>query len=289
MNPTTSPIPSGVPAETQSVQALVELGRGLGQPITHPAPAGEPFMVLPKGYEVKDISVHAPPTHIRTQVLMTEPGAFIAYVNRFKTERTLIFANVTDSGASLRAVLDYHGAEAVPAIAARLAHVARYDCVPTNEWAQWVKANGQKFDQVGFATWLEEHQDLIVFPKGAELLEFVQTLEGKNSVRFNSAVRLQSGGSALSYDEDVELQGRANTETGRMTVPPMIEAGIEPFQGVGRYKVTARLKYRIESRKLSLWFETVAMHRIVRDAVAGVVKDVATQTAITPLAGCIVS
>jgi len=286
MNPPINPVPTlgGVPAETQSVQALVELGRSLGKPIVHPGPGGEPFLLVPKGYEVKDISAHAPPTHIRTQVNLTEPASFIAYVNRFKTDETLIFATVTDSSASLRAVLDYHGPTDIPS---RLAHVATFACQPTNEWQQWVKANGNKFDQVGFATWLEEHQDLIVSPPGADLLKFMETLEGKNHVRFNSAVRLQSGGAALQYDEDVELQGRVNTEAGKMVLPNFIEAGIEPFQGVGKYKVRARLKYRIESRKLSLWFETVAMHRIVRDAVAGVLQQVQEKTGIQPLAGAI--
>lgn len=150
-----------------------------------------------------------------------------------------------------------------------------------------VDANGKRFDQVAFATWLEEHQDLITTPPGAELLEFVETLEGKNSVRFNSAVRLQSGGNALSYDEDVELQGRVNTTAGKMVLPKVIVAGIRPFQGVAKYEVQARLKYRIESRKLSLWFETVAMHRIVRDAVGDVQADVAAKTEIVPLAGAI--
>ncbi len=277
-------------ATAMPVQACVDLGRALGQPIRNPLPGGEPFLVIPNGYTVADISAHAPPTHIRTHVALTEPAAFIAYVNRFKTDRTLIFASVTDSGAKLNAVLDYHGPPSVATDchqADRLAHKATFECIPTNEWRQWVEANGKRFDQVGFATWLEEHQDLIVTPTGAELLEFVQTLEGKNSVRFNSAIRLASGGNALAYDEDVELQGSARTESGKMVLPSVIEAGIRPFQGLDKYKIRARLKYRIESRKLSLWFETIAMHRSVRDAAAGVLKDVAEKTGIVPLAGAI--
>lgn len=292
MPPQNSPVNLANPvaeldATAMPVQACVDLGRALGQPITNPLPGGEPFVVLPKGYTVADISAHAPPTHIRTKVALTEPAAFIAYVNRFKTERTLIFAHVTDTGAKLSAVLDYHGKPGEEHQAARLAHVATFECLPTTEWRRWVEANTKRFDQVGFATWLEENQDLLVTPNGAALLEFVQTLEGKNSVRFNSAVRLQSGGNALQYDEDVELRGSVTTTTGKMELPNFIEAGIEPFQGMGKYKVRARLKYRIESRKLTLWFETVAMHRIVRDAVAGVLKDVAEKTALVPLAGTI--
>lgn len=280
-----NPIPSLDP-DTMPVQALVQLGRTLGQPVQHPAPGGETFMVVPKGYDLADLSKFAPPQYVKQAVRLTEPAAFVAYVNRFKTAQSLIFASVTDLGASFRAILDYHPAQAGGGAAPdRCAHQAKFDCVPTNEWQQWTKANGQKFDQVTFATWLEEHQNLIVNPKGADLLEFVTTLEGKNHVRFNSSVRLQTGGNALSYDEDVELQGRVNTEAGKMTLPPLIVAGIEPFYGVGKYEVQARLKFRIESRKLQLWFETVALHRIVRDAVAGVLKDITERTGITPLAG----
>jgi hypothetical protein len=54
---------------------------------------------------------------------------------------------------------------------------------------------------------------------------------------------------------------------------------------VDKYKVNARLKYRIEGRKLSFWFETVTPHQIVRDAVQGVLDRVATATNIWPLLG----
>jgi uncharacterized protein YfdQ (DUF2303 family) len=275
-----------------AVKELVELGKALGSPQTHPFPQGEPFTVVPNGMQVKNLGEFAPPSHVKVTCAFTEPDSFVAYVNRFKSPRTQIFAAVTDATASLRAVIDYHAPAGENAdclvgarTAARCAHVATYDCVPTAEWQRWCAANGKKFTQVEFATWLEDNQTLFVEPSGAELLELALTLEGIAAVRFNSQMRMADGKNSLMYEEDVEVRGTSSTKGGQIVLPQAIVAVIQPFHGVDNYKVQARLKTRVEGRKLTVWFETIAMHRIVRDAVKGVLASVTEKTGIVPLAG----
>lgn len=55
--------------------------------------------------------------------------------------------------------------------------------------------------------------------------------------------------------------------------------------GAARYEVKARLKYKIESRKLSLWFETIGLHVIIRDSVRAIIEKVTADTGINPLIG----
>lgn len=47
----------------------------------------------------------------------------------------------------------------------------------------------------------------------------------------------------------------------------------------------ARLKTRIESRKLVIWFETVQKPKIIRDSILDTVKLVTEKTGIVPLIG----
>lgn len=264
----------------ESIETIAAIGAGQAKPVI--VGEGDPFIILPNHYHAEDISKFLAPTRIQAQPQMIESGSFIDYVNRFKSEDTLIFAGVSDTGANLVAILDYHTEGLEPAYCA---HRVTFQTIPTKEWSDWMAANTKRMDQVAFATWLEENYPLITDPSGAVLLELVQTLIGKSDVRYNSAIRLKSGSSKLDFEEDVTLRGTSTTKEGEVELPQVITAGIAPFQGTEKYEVKARLKYRIESRKLQLWFETIAQHRIVRDAILGIVKEIAEKTKIIPLIG----
>jgi len=264
----------------ESIDRLIGLGIEQAKPVK--IGESDPFIVLPNTHHAEDISKFLAPTRIQAVPQMIEAGSFIDYVNRFKDDDTLIFANVTDNGATFVAIIDYHSADLEPDYCQ---HRVGFNTILTKEWSDWAAANGKRMDQVAFATWLEENYTLITEPSGAVLLELVQTLIGKSDVRYNSAIRLKSGSSKLDFEEDVTLRGTTATKEGEVELPQVITAGIAPFQGTDKYEVKARLKYRIESRKLQLWFETIAPHRIIRDAILGIVKQIAEKTEILPLIG----
>lgn len=245
---------------------------------------GVPYLVVPENMRLQSLESYVPPTRIKRNVQLLESQSFSDYVNRFKTDNTMIFVNVLTEGANFKAILDYHGS-APDLEPAYCDHVATFNTIKTVEWSTWLAADRKQMNQVQFATWLEDNAALFKEPTGAALLELVRTLEGKSDVRFNSAIRLESGSNKLAFDEDVVLKGQSTTSAGYVELPSVIVAGIKPFEGSPLYEVRARLKYRIESRKLSLWFETIALHTIVRDSILLVVKDVATKTELTPFTG----
>src|SRR5690606_11399767 len=88
--------------------------------------------------------------------------------------------------------------------------------------------NGGTFSQTEFALFLEDNERVFQSPSGADLLELVTTLEGKNNVRFNTAVRLSNGKAKLDYEEDVELRGGVGT--GQIEVPTELICKIIPFE-----------------------------------------------------------
>ena len=268
-----------------TAEFLVNVGKIIGGVQTPSTSAGaDPFVIVPRDYKVESLRNLMPPDRIRQNVVMLEAGSFIDYVNRFKTDDTLIFADVTDQGASFIAVLDYHS-KAPDLKVAYACHNARFGTVRTREFNDWMAADGKKMDQIAFATFLEEAQKVFVSPSGADLLEIVKSLEGHSDARFNSAIRLDSGARKFTFDEDVVVKGNATTVQGGVEIPAMIKAGISPFEGTDAWEINARLKYRIENRKLVLWYETINPHRIVRDAVVMITEQIAEKTKIIPLIG----
>ena len=271
------------------------------------APGGEHFIVLPNG-TVQSLAGLMPPARVRERVALIDAGSFCDYVNRFKNPDTQIFATVTDKGAKLTAIIDYHGApnrnntlgpaELIGVVSPRYGHhIATLDMIETEDWKAWVAANGadNAMSQEEFATWLEEHEHLFnnaTLPgelKGAQLLELICTLHAKSNVRYNKQIRLQNGANRFDYEEDVVVAGNVTTGTrpGAMDLPAMIYAAIQTHEGGEAYQVPARLKTRISGRALVIWFETVNLQKLVRDAVKGAVETVTEKTGIIPLLGSV--
>lgn len=268
----------------EAIALLMERGKFVGQVQEPTAPGGDPFIVLPDSMKPHSLAHLLPPTRIKQAVTLLEAGSFADYVNRYKTDQTLIFANVTERSATLTAVLDYHG-KAPELKPARVEHRAVFSTIETPEWKAWMAANRKPMDQVEFATWLEDNLKLFVAPAGAELLELVKTLHGHANARFNTALRLNTGAYSVNYEEEVVVRGTSSVSSDTMELPAEVKAGIAPFQGAVPYEVRARLKSRVTERKLMLWFETIAVHEIVRDSILTVTQQVAEKTGIVPLLG----
>jgi uncharacterized protein YfdQ (DUF2303 family) len=226
---------------------------------------GMPAILVPAGYKLEMLDDYVPepaPTFIKESVALTTAESFVAYVQRFALPETVLFAKVTDTECKVVAVIDYHDG---PAQAARRAvHLAVFSCTPTREFKEWMASDRKPMTQEQFAVFIQANERLIHDPKGSEFLELVTNLEGKCNVAFTSGLRLASGKNSLRYEEDVDLRGSQGT--GVIEIPQVFTLGLQPFEGGAFYDVKARLRYRIESRKLSFWYETITPHLIVRDA-----------------------
>lgn len=269
-----------------NVAAAVQAGRELAL-VQRVLPDGTsaPVMLVPQAHRVEVLNFDAVekwlprPVRKRGTFAFGAVDSFVRYFNEHKSEDSRIFAAVTDAGASFKGVLDFHGKEA-----SFNEHVAVHVLAATHEWAAFMGNNKKSMSQAEFAQFLEENADWFTVPTGAALLELIQTLEGKSNVSFNQAVKLQNGALRLNYSEEVELKGASGTgsEAGSMTIPSVLEVGIAPFQGVARYAMRARLRYRIESRKISFWYEAVDAHLVVRTVCAEVLKVMEEKTKVQP-------
>lgn len=264
------------------------------------APNGEHFIVLPTG-TIHSLAPMMPPARVRANVALIDVGSFCDYVNRFKNQDTLIFAAVTEAGAKLTAIIDYHGAPPRSNLEGKVEdfgvarpdycnHRATLELIQTDDWKAWVESNGpdNAMTQEEFAVWLEEHSYLFNGVKdgslkGADLLEMVCSLQAKSNVRYNRSIRLQDGRNSLDYEEDVSVTG--NLATGSIVFPQFVNAQIQPFEGGPKYYVDARLKTHIGGRQLSIWYETVQLNNFIRAAVLDTVKAVSEKTGLIPFIG----
>jgi uncharacterized protein YfdQ (DUF2303 family) len=268
--------------DDQAIDKLLAAGRAMGTPITEHK--GIPLIIIPKGYQLETLEAFLPPQRIEECPRFTDVESFSRYVKRFAVEATTLFAIVGDANFNMLAVLDYHAAADKPAWAS---HRALLALMPTGEWVHWMASNGVKRTQGEFALFLEENERLFRSPSGADLREMVLMLEGKCDARFNSAIRLQNGQVRMSYVEDVELRGSHGEAAGMLELPGEFICGIAPFEGMAAYEVKARLRYRLEDRKITFWYETITPHLIVRDAAKLALDRVQELTGIEPLIGCL--
>jgi hypothetical protein len=103
---------------------------------------------------------------------------------------------------------------------------------------------------------------------------------GKLTISF--IIKPTSKGGALVVEDEIKT-----TASDKIDLPAEIKAGMAIYQGGPAYEVTARLKTRIEDRRLTLWFETVQKPQIVRENILLLIKEIATKTEIIPFQGSV--
>lgn len=235
---------------------------------------GRTFLVYPSDRAVKDISepnAVSPllPDQIVQGVVLQTLDSLVDYTNRFKTETTLLFADITAN--RIRAILDYHAADAPK----HAVHVATMDLPFSEEWKTWSAINGKLMDQLEFARFLEENAGDVVAPSGADLLEACRDLQARRKVNFIKAVRTASDNESFEYTDETT----ATTRKGDVEVPNKFTLEIPVYFGQGVTTLQAFLRWRlVEGEGLKLG---VQLHRAehVRQAVfKQIVMDAAGRT-----------
>ncbi len=236
------------------------------------------FFAVPDGWSLKtDAEMEFQqerPFRKSGNITFTESESFIEYVNLHKTAETRIYAvSSTDTPLLIKAVFNENQpSEGLPGWRDFSAMFAPKKAM---EWSTWTSAHKHKMNQFEFAVFIEENLKDIYrpdpengqrgLPSGAEMLDMAIKFEVNSEKRFKSSVRLQSGGSNLDF---VDNDDAATIE--RMSVFDKFAIGIPVFWKSQGYVIEARLRYRSEQGKLTLWYELIRPDLTVDDAVADV-------------------
>lgn len=259
--------------EAETVAALAVKAEGpLAKIIA--GPEGRKFLVSPNDVTVKEVlddpygMIVPPPVRIKQAVVVQTADSLVDYVNRFKTENTVLFADIASN--KIRGLIDYHG----PEKAAHLDHGVALDLPFSEEWRTWAAQGGKLSSQLEFARFLEENAVDVIAPDGAELLEVCRDLQSKRKVDFRKAVRTSGGAETFEYAEETETKAR----TGGVEVPTKFKLSIPVYFGGQPTELFAFLRFKIDEGNLSLGY---VLHRAehVRQAVFKViVMDAAERT-----------
>ncbi|GAA5559315.1 hypothetical protein Asch03_03503 [Acinetobacter schindleri] len=223
-----------------------------------------PFVVVPEGSSVHEFpELLERPINLQQTVNLHTAKDFIAYVNRFSDPNSLIFVDVL--AGKIKAVLDYHEATPVSvynsnANQRHCDHVANFFVQKTPEFSKIEKYSGNKFTQTEFALFLEDIMPHIAEPVAAELYEIVQTLSANTKVDFKSGIRTNNGEVTLTYNETIEAT--AGRE-GKLTIPEVIQFGVQVHRGGNAYLLPARFRYRISNGTIVFWYDLDQLEKAI--------------------------
>lgn len=224
---------------------------------------------VPKGWDVKELKVdleHLLPNPRRTKAMASfaDTESFLAYVQRHADERAMVWCDFNPQTFALKfkAVFDEHA----KGVAGWRAHSATYEPAMSTEWKDWKGGDKKSQGQMEFAQWIEEHEDDITaregMPNSLQMHEMATNFVMNEDRVLKSSVRMQSGGVRLTYVADAD---KGTTED--MKLFEKFAIGIPVFHGGSPWSITARLRYRNNSGKLSFHYELIRADR-VHDAAA---------------------
>lgn len=254
------------------VQAAINAGAALGFAKLPDEGGGIPYAVVPEGYRIEELEALLPtPARQRGASHLRDAASFAAYFKRHESDNSTIWGTIDPP--RFVAVFDDHGADG---IAGWREHTATYACPLSPEWNTWKSRDGKQMAQTDFAQFVEDNLPDIIAPEAAAILEISRTLTAKKKVDYTSAVRLSNGEVQFAYQE--EIQG--TTTKGQIQIPEEFVIAIPVFENGPRYRITARLRYRIDdgSKRLVMWFDLLRPHKVLEDAVNEVWQEIADTT-----------
>jgi uncharacterized protein YfdQ (DUF2303 family) len=241
-------------------EVISDLTRRAALPQTVETNDGRTFLVTPDDASIREISdehgLHVTnPRYIKQAVTLQTQESLIAYVNRYKDDATVLFADIAAN--AILATIDYHEKNG----ASHVAHRALLTLPFSEEWRLWTEISGKLKPQLEFARFIEENGADVRAPDAADLLEAVRDLQAHRKVNFIKAVRTSSD------NENFEFQDETKTTTrGGIELPTKFKLGLPVYFGEPDTEVFAFLRWKLDDGALTLG---IALHRVehVRQAV----------------------
>lgn len=219
--------------------------------------------------------------------------SFIDLTQRFKDERSAIFAATAWPQPHLLAVLNYNTSEA-PHWGN---HRIRYEFPLTEEFNAWVKMNGEAMDQGDFAAFVEEHAAELAAPFAGEVTEYEalfkerfatpsdvlalsRHLEVFVGAKAKQGVRLQTGERTIEFSEEHQ-----NAKGEKVEIPGVFMVSVAAFLSGDLVRIPARLRYRITSGGIKWFYQLYRWEFWLRTAVQQALHKAGTECALPTFEG----
>jgi uncharacterized protein YfdQ (DUF2303 family) len=263
--------------QAETVSELALKAAGIAQVVV--TPSGHEILVLPEGFSERDktppnkISIDLP-KFVTQSVTLQNADALKGYLNRFKNDTSIMFADVTAS--RIVGAIDYHNKDK----AAHVSHKATLDLPHSEEWKIWTGINGQLKPQLEFARFIEENAPDIKAPDAATLLEAVRDLQARRNVNFIQAVRTSSDNESFEFTDNTEARTKGDLE-----LPTKMVLSIPVYFGDPDVEVPAFLRWKLDEGKLLLGIKLHRAEHIRQAAFNLIVTDAAEKTSLLAVFG----
>lgn len=213
---------------------------------------------------------------------LIELKSLIAYVNRYKTADTLVWADI--SCFTVTAILNDHPAnEATPdhLTAGWRNHRAVYACPRSAEWKAWTGIDQRALAQDSFADFIEEHLEDVRaiegYPKPLELVTMARNLSVRTKGTFERSLDPTTGNHVLL--------NKSENDTGSTVIPRAFMLTIPVFENGAPYQVEARVRMAMDNGRATFAVHLYRRAEIERDAFNDVRKEIEDEATVPVLAG----
>lgn len=170
-------------------------------------PDGRTHVALPERIKLHDITdPNRLPSRVKQGVTVDDRASLSAYINRFKSDRSVIIADF--DALTISARLDWHEhnqGDDFPA-PGHNAHAVALALRPSEEFARWNEMEGKIHPQADFARFLEENSVDVGTPEAATMIEISRDFEATVGQVYKSSVRLDNGDRKLVFESDTKVQ-----------------------------------------------------------------------------------
>lgn len=297
-------------SENQAVIELMEnLYTGDGVKVLVKDEKGPRIVAHPDGWTVADIKELRDkfldrPERKKGGTLLRTVDAFSDFVNRHKTDDSILFLDDTAARPKLLAVFDAHAANAEKAgLPDWQEHRASYEFPLSAEWEAWTRPKLQEsYEQAAFAEFLEDRIADVIDPAGAgkivkeyaaalglaelatpaKLMALSRNLNVTVEQQVKQQTKLQSGETVFTY-----IEQHKDGETGQeLKMPGAFAVGIPVLRGATRaYSIPVRLRYRLANRKVHFLLQPQRMDEVLEEAIVDATKVVGEKTGLPVFRG----
>jgi uncharacterized protein YfdQ (DUF2303 family) len=182
--------------------------------------------------------------------------SFGQYVNRYKTDATLLFAK--RKANEIYADFEYH----LPGEPSWNAHRATLPVQFSEEFSAWHRVLGQSLTQLQLAELLDARIDDIREPAAAVVLTAVQNFGLRRTATLKQALDLNSNRVQLVYEENDAGKGG-----GSIDVPTQFVLRVPIYEGAKvADDVTVRLRYAVREKELSFTLSIPKLQPLLKTA-----------------------
>ncbi len=178
-----------------------------------------PAVVIGKEQKIESLETFLEnPIRIKEMRNFDDLRGFVGYINDYKTDTTIAFANRT----RIQVVFDYHGKDA-PHWGN---HAIDFTYRRSNRWQLWERANNNWKGQEEFADFLDSGLNEIIEPSQSSVLDMVKSFRATVNAQTDSDIT--PDGTHFSYTQTV----KGGTKKTDLTIPEFLKVQVSPFDGL---------------------------------------------------------